>query len=188
MKDIFTILAENNVTVPDEVKDAITTAVNENYKTVAEVNKITASRDNYKTQLETAQTSLKEFEGVDVKELQGKITTLQNDLATKEKEHQDKLADIEFNSVLDSSITSSKAKNAKAVKALLDLEALKTSKNQAEDIKTALENIKKDNDFLFDSEEPINNSVKHTGNPNTGGGEFDKMRAAMGLPPEKKGE
>ena len=188
MKDIFTILAENNVTVPDDVKNAITTAVNENYKTIAEVNKIITTRDNYKEQLDTAQNALKEFEGVDVKELQGKITNLQKDLAAKDKEHQDKLADIEFNSVLDSSITSSKAKNAKAVRALLDLEALKTSKNQAEDIKTALENIKKDNDFLFDSEEPVNKPVKDTGNPNTGGGEFDKMRAAMGLPPEKKGE
>lgn len=188
MKDIFTILAENKVTVPDEVKETITTAVNENYKTVAEVNKITAARDNYKTQLETAQNALKEFEGVDVKDLQGKITTLQNDLATKDKDYQTKIADMEFSSVLDSAITSSKAKNAKAVKALLDLEALKTSKNQAEDIKTALENVKKDNDFLFDSAEPIKNPVKDTGNPNTGGGEFDKMRAAMGLPPEKKGE
>lgn len=187
MKDIFTILAENKVTVPEEAKKAITDAVNENYKTVAEVNKITASRDNYKTQLETAQAALKEFEGVDVKELQGKITNLQNDLAAKDKEYQTKLSDMEFSSVLDSAITSSKAKNAKAVRALLDLEALKTSKNQAEDIKTALDTIKKDNDFLFDSGEPIKNPVKDTGNPNTGG-EFDMMRAAMGLPPEKKGE
>jgi len=31
-----------------------------------------AEKNNYKTQLETAQASLKEFEGVDVKELQGK--------------------------------------------------------------------------------------------------------------------
>lgn len=188
MKDIFTILAENKVTVPEEAKKAITAAVNENYKTIAEVDKITVSRDNYKTQLETAQNALKEFEGVDVKELQGKITNLQNDLATKDKEHQDKLADIEFNSVVDSCITSLKAKNAKAVKALLDLETLKKSKNQAEDVKAAIDAVKKDNDYLFDSDEPVNNPVKDTGNPNTGGGEFDKMRAAMGLPPEKKGE
>ena len=67
MKDIFTILAENKVTVPEEAKKAITAAVNENYKTIAEVDKITVSRDNYKTQLETAQNALKEFEGVDVK-------------------------------------------------------------------------------------------------------------------------
>lgn len=188
MKDIFTILAENKVTVPDEVKEAITTAVNENYKTIAEVNKITMARDNYKTQLDTAQTALKEFEGVDVKELQGKITTLTDDLAAKDKEYQGKLADMEFVSILDAAVTSAKAKNVKAVKALLDLDTLKTSKNQAEDIKNALDAVKKDNDFLFESEEPIKNPVKDTGNPKLGGGGTDMMRAAMGLPPEKKGD
>ena len=57
MKDIFTILAENNVTVPEEAKSAITAAVGENYKTVAEVEKIQRARDNYKTQLDTAERS-----------------------------------------------------------------------------------------------------------------------------------
>ena len=188
MKDIFTILAENNVSVPDEVKDAITSAVNENYKTIAEVNKITTARDNYKSQLETAQTALKEFEGVDVKELQGRITTLQDDLAAKDKEYQDKLDDIDFNSDLESGITAAKAKNAKAVKALLDLETLKKSKNRAEDIKNAINSVKTDNDYLFDSDEPFKNPVKNTGNTTITGGSYDLMREAMGLPAEKKGE
>lgn len=64
MKDIFTILAENNVTVPEEAKSAITAAVGENYKTVAEVEKIQRARDNYKTQLETAQDALKGFDRI----------------------------------------------------------------------------------------------------------------------------
>lgn len=55
MKDIFTILAENNVAIPEETKSAITAAVGENYKTVAEVEKIQRARDNYKTQLDTAE-------------------------------------------------------------------------------------------------------------------------------------
>lgn len=44
--------------------------------------KAETERDGYKAQLNTAQTALKEFEGVDVKELQGKIDKLNNDLAT----------------------------------------------------------------------------------------------------------
>ena len=48
----------------------------ENYKTVAEFEKVKSrlevERDNYKDSLDTAQNSLKEFEGVDVKELNGK--------------------------------------------------------------------------------------------------------------------
>ena len=77
-------------------------------------------RDNYKDQLDTAKEQLKEFEGVDVNELQSKIKTLTSDLETKDTEYQQKIADMEFNSVLDGAISKSGAKNTKAVKALLD--------------------------------------------------------------------
>lgn len=73
---------------------------------------------------------------------------------------------MEFSAVLDSAISSSKARNAKAVKALLDIEALKNSNNQSEDIKTAIEAIKTDNDYLFESNEPISKPVAHTGTGN----------------------
>ena len=128
-------------------------------------NKLEAEHDNYKSQLETAQNALKEFDGVDVKDLQGKIETLNNDLKTKETEYQNRIAEMEFNSVLDGAITKSGAKNAKAVKALLDLDTLKSSKNQAEDIAKALEAVKSENDFMFTSDEPFQNPVRDTGNP-----------------------
>lgn len=127
--------------------------------------KLEVERDNYKTQLETAQNALKEFDGVDVKDLQGKIETLNNDLKNKETEYQNKIADMEFNSILDGAITKIGAKNAKAVKALLDLDTLKSSKNQAEDITKALETVKTENDFMFKSDEPFQNPVRDTGNP-----------------------
>ena len=149
--------------------------------------KLEAERDNYKSQLETAQNALKEFEGVDVKELNGKITQLTNDLQAKETEFQNTIADMEFNSVLDGAISKSGAKNAKAVKALLDLDALKSSKNQAEDINKALETVKSENDFMFKSDEPFQNAVRDTGNSGSfGGNNDDAMRAVMGLPTENK--
>ena len=146
--------------------------------------KLEAERDNYKSQLETAQTALKEFEGVDVKELNGKISTLTADLEKKESEYQAKIADMEFNSVIDAAISGSKAKNSKAVKALLDLETLKSSKNQSEDIKSALEKIKSENDYLFESTEPIKNPVAPTNNPSVTGitkEAFNKMGYAERL-------
>ena len=91
---------------------------------------------------------------------------------------------MEFNSALDNAIISSKAKNSKAVKALLDLETLKSSKNQPEDIKTALEKIKSENDYLFESAEPIKNPVAPTNNPNVTGitkETFNKMGYAERL-------
>lgn len=128
------------------------------------LSKVEVERDNYKGQLETAQNTLKAFEGVDVTELKGKIETLNNDLLKKEKEYQNKLSDMEFNSLLDSAISQTGAKSAKAVKAFIDIETLKSSKNQSDDIKNALEAIKTENDYLFTSTEPIKNAVKPTSN------------------------
>lgn len=149
MKNIYEILKEIGVEIPEDKRKAFDSALEESYKTVAEVEKIRTARDNYKSQLETAQNALKKFDGVNVEEMKNTIETLNSDLQKKETEYQNKIADMEFNSVLDGAITKSGAKNAKAVKALLDLEALKNSKNQAEDITKALESVKSENDFMF---------------------------------------
>lgn len=151
-------------------KDIIDKIMTENGNDIEKTkSKLEAERDNYKEQLETAQNALKEFEGVDVKDLQGKIDTLNNTLQTKETEYQNKIADMEFNAVLDGELSKVGAKNAKAVKALLDLDSLKTSKNQAEDIKTALETLKNDEStaFMFDvwGEGKPTFKGMHPGNP-----------------------
>lgn len=149
MKNIYEILKEIGVEISEDKKSNFDEAMKANYKTVAEVEKISTARDNYKSQLETAQDALKKFDGVNVEEMKNTIETLNSDLQKKETEYQNKIADMEFNSVLDGAITKSGAKNAKAVKALLDLDTLKNSKNQAEDITKALESVKSENDFMF---------------------------------------
>ncbi len=185
MKNIHELLSAIEIEVPEDKKADFEKAFAENYKTVAEVGKITTARDNYKSQLETAQNALKEFEGVDVKELNGRITQLTNDLAAKESDYQAKIADMEFSAVLDNAISASGARDAVSVKAHLDLNTLKDSKNQAEDIKAAIEAVKTDKAYLFGADEPINNAVRETNGTITGNAS-DALRAAMGLPAESK--
>lgn len=117
-------------------------------------------------QLLEAKETLKAFDGVDVTELRGKITQLSTDLEQKEIEYQAQLADMQLNSVLDKAIASFGAKNAKSVMALLDIDSIKASKNQEADIKNALEQVKKENGYLFASDEPFKSPVKGTNNPN----------------------
>lgn len=62
-----------------------------------DIEAIKSERDNYKTQLDTAQTTLKSFEGVNVQDLQGKVTKLTADLAAKDAEYQKQIADRDFN-------------------------------------------------------------------------------------------
>ena len=106
-----------------------------------------------KTQLQTAKDGLKAFEGVDVKDLQGQIVRLQQDLADRDAAHQTELANMAFDRALEGAITAAKGRNAKAIKALLDVDTLKASKNQEADIKAALEGLQKDSGYLFGSEE-----------------------------------
>jgi len=58
----------------------------------------------------------------------------------------------QFENALDLAITGKKGKSVKAVKALLDVDALKASKNQRDDIDAALEALKKDDGYLFDED------------------------------------
>ena len=63
---------------------------------------------------------------------------METDLQTKETEFQQKLADRDFDDLLTESIHGAKGKNAKAIRALLDVDALKTSKNQKDDVGAAI--------------------------------------------------
>ena len=119
--------------------------------------KAEGERDNYKSQLETATEQLRAFEGVDVKDLQGKIATLNQQLADQKSAFEQQNAERDFNDMLLGRIKESGAKNAKAVRALLDVEAIKASKDQAAAADAALEEVKGENDYLFTSKEPIDN-------------------------------
>lgn len=166
MKNIETILSDFGVSLPDDKKESFGQVFNENYKTISEVEKLRAARDTLKTQLETAQNALKDFEGVDINELSSKIAQLNNDLAAKDDEFNKKIAEMEFDSKIENMIIASGAKNSKAVRALLDVESLRSSENQDNDIKNAIEKCKEENGYMFGLNEPINNPVAPTeGNP-----------------------
>lgn len=93
-----------------------------------DIEAIKSERDNYKTQLDTAQTTLKSFEGVNVQDLQGKVTKLTADLAAKDAEYQKQIADRDFNDLLKTTAEGYKPRDLKAVMPFLDVEKLKASK------------------------------------------------------------
>lgn len=157
MKNIHEILKSYDIEIPADKKAEFDKAVLENYKTVAEAEKLRTARDTYKSQLDDATQKLEGFKGVNVEELQGKITALTDNLASQKAAFDKQLDDRDFDDMLNAAIIGSKAKNVKAVRALLDLEAIKASKNQSADIEAALKKVKEENDYLFTSEEPIDN-------------------------------
>lgn len=66
--------------------------------------------------------------------------------------HQQEIAEITFRSELDLAILQAKGRSPKAITALLDLEALSKSENRQSDVEKALESLKQDNGYLFESD------------------------------------
>ena len=143
--------------LPKEIIDAI---LDEHSRSIGAIK---AEKESLATQLQTAKDGLKAFEGVDVKDLQGQITKLQQDLADKDAAHQTELANMAFDRALEGAITAAKGRNPKAIKALLDVNTLKASKNQEADIKTALEGLQKESGYLFDTDPVPPNFPANTG-------------------------
>ena len=154
MKNMIEICKDFGIEIPADKHAEFNKVVAENYKTVAEhekkVNRLTDDLAAEKKRADEAVETLKGFEGKDfdaiTRERDEWKTKHDNAVAAHQKEQEER----EFNEMLSTAITESKGKNTKAITALLDLDALRKSKNQEKDIKAALEGIKKDNEYLFD--------------------------------------
>ena len=116
------------------------------------------------TTIKDLKKDLEEFKDADVSGMKQKIADLEKDIQTKDETHKKEIADRDFNDILKDSIASAKGKNAKAITALLDVDALKASKNQKEDIAAAIKVLTEaeDSKMLFGEPEP---NVVGTGNP-----------------------
>lgn len=103
------------------------------------------------------------FDGVDVDKLQ-------KDVKDWENKYNDDLASTKKDSAIRLAITKSKARSEKALMALLDTDIIKVNADGSViGLNEQLENIKKDNDFLFEVEkknpEDVNLGGDHDNNP-----------------------
>lgn len=148
---------------------------------------------NTNEKLTTTEEALKKFEGADPVALKQQIEDLKKDLEEKEKGYRLQIEERDFNELLKDSISAAKGVNAKAITALLDVETLKQSKNQKEDMVKALKVLAEaeDSKMLFKTEDddeivghgdPIG-IVTHGNNQNMA---TAAMRSLMGLPANEK--
>lgn len=144
---------------------------------------LTTENGELKTQLKGVADKLEAFKGVDVEALRGEVETLKSDLAEKETAYTSKLAERDFTATLNEAVLAAKGKNAKAVVAMLDnLDALKTSKNQKDDIAAAIKALQESDAYLFESTNQKNATpakVSTGGEHNEDGGDSISTNAQM---------
>lgn len=171
MKNIFEIMKEYGIDMPEDKKKDFEKSVLENYKTVADYNKQVESLNKANDTIKSNDTAMKElqdkldaFKDVDVTELKNTIADLEKDKTRIEDEYKDKMAKRDFDDLIKDAITSAHGKNAKAITALLDVDTLMQSKNQKEDVAAAIKKLTEaeDSKMLFGEPEP---QARGGGNP-----------------------
>lgn len=194
MKDIFEIMKEFGIEVPEDRQKDFEKKVLENYKTVSDYDVQAKKLEAAEGKVQTLTDSLGKFKDVDVDRLNGDIEKLRKKLEDKDRELADQLAERDFMDVVRESIHAAKGKDTEKIIRLLDIETLKASKNQKDDIAAAVRAMAEDDvtKGMFQTGEPEKRSTADViGGISGGSGEnMDaQMRAVMGLPPaEMKGE
>ena len=114
----------------------------------ADINREKTAAEQFKTQLKTAQDGLAKFDGKKTPdEYEAELTKLRGDMQAQ--------ADgFAFDSALNTAIMGKKGRSVKAVRALLDVDALKGSKDLTADIAQALEAAAKANPWAFGEVQP----------------------------------
>ena len=163
MKNIFEIMKEYGLEVPEDKKKDFEKAVLENYKTQTDYDnqtkKLDAANETIKANdiaMKDLQTQLDGFKDVDVTGLNKRISDLEEEKKNIQKDYDSKIADRDFRVLVMERIAAAKGKNPKAIMALLDVNALKASRNQKEDIAAALKTLTEaeDSKMLFGEPEP----------------------------------
>ncbi|MBD1223284.1 phage scaffolding protein [Virgibacillus halodenitrificans] len=101
-------------------------------------------------------------------DLQKQIKDLQKANDDAQKEWQDKLNKQQFDFALEKSITGEKARNPKAVKALLDTESIKLDGDKLLGLEEQLTALKESDGYLFGEEKPpgLQGRQPHNSDPN----------------------
>ena len=138
--------------------------------------KLTADRDKEKERAEAAEETLKKFDGIDLEGMKAEVDKWKLEAEKTKTEYERKEAEREFEDILKTAISEAKGRNEKAIRANLDIEKLMKSRNQREDVKKALEDLKGavDTAFMFVDEKQeqleAGRAKPFTGPLNSGGG------------------
>lgn len=153
MKKLIETLRSLGIEVPEDKEKEVKAKLSEHYKNVGEVDKITngleTDRDNWKQRAETAEETLKKFDGVDLETMKTELADWKQKAETAQAEYNKKIAERDFEDILKTAISEAKGRNEKAIRANLDIETLMKSRNQRDDVKKALDTLKSSEDTAF---------------------------------------
>ena len=156
----------------------------EQYKDTAKnVETLNQQITDLKGQLSEANKQIKEFKDMDVNGIKQAAADWEAKAKQAEKDSEAKIKKLEFDHVLEKALTAAKARNTKAVQALLNMEELELKDGTVKNLDRQLEEIKKENSYLFENEAEKPQFTSRQQTQETGAADA-AIRAVMGLPTE----
>lgn len=156
MKNIRQIISELNIELEEDQLKELEKAVNDNYKTVADYDRISdkleASDKKYKETKEAFDDFKKDFDGVDVEELKQKASDLELKIQTITQDYENKLTQKELEGIFSDEAQKLNCLDVDLARSQVDFASLLKSKDRKADIESALKELKKNKPILFKEE------------------------------------
>ena len=137
----------------EEIDNKIAAEINKGFVAKADYD---AAKDAQRTAAEAlaeANKALAEYKDTDIDGLRKSAEEWQAKAEQAEKDADARVAAVQFDAKLDSAIAAAHGRSGKAIRALLDLDALRGSEDPDKDIPAALADLQKDSGYMFDTEE-----------------------------------
>lgn len=172
MQKLIETLGSFGIEVPEDKVEEVKRALSKYYKNNGEVTqtltKVEGERDAWKDRAETAENTLKSFEGIDPESIKGELATWKQKAADAEKEYNDKIYERDFADALKTALEDVKFSSASAKKAVMaDIKGagLKLKDGKILGLNDLLEQMKKDDASAFvddDQEQAEQNQARFT--------------------------
>lgn len=174
------ILGEN---YSDEIDKKVSEQIGKGFVSRTDYNAKNESYKRLESELSQRDKQLEELKKVDADGLKEQIEKLQESNKTAKNEYEKQLQSLKFSHTLQNALTKAKARNVKAVTALLNQEELKLDGDKILGLDSQLETIKTENSYLFEDAKPIPQFSAST--PGGSSTSMDAIRAAAGLKNDK---
>lgn len=172
MQKLIETLKSFGIDIPEDKQADVKKALSEHYKNAGEVSKtlskVESERDNWKSRAETAEATLKKFDGIDPENIKTELATWKQKAADAEKDFNDKIYERDFADALKSALEEVKFSSEAAKKAVMaDIKAagLKLKDGKILGLNDLLDQMKKDDASAFvddDQQTALQNQARFT--------------------------
>lgn len=199
MQKLIDTLKSFGIEIPEDKQADVKKALSEHYKNAKEVAKtllkVEGERDSWKERAETAEATLKSFDGIDPENVKAEVDTWKQKAADAEKNFNNKIYERDFADALKSALEDVKFSSEAAKKAVMaDIKdaGLKLKDGKILGLNDLLDQMKKDDASAFvdeDQQNAMQNQARfttHVGQQQTPGSMTKKDIEAIKDPSERQ--